>query len=99
MKLIGELLKICKDSERATSVSFPRAQRDQAQAVFVYLDTVRHGRKYTPAKTNNELSSLLSREEYDKKSLKDSSRALYQVQEISRDVAYCPFDQTYENSP
>ncbi len=51
--LIGELLKTCNDTERATSVSQSRAQRDQAQAVFVYLDTIRHVRNYTPAKTNN----------------------------------------------
>ncbi len=59
MMLIGELLRTCNDVERATSVSQPRAQRDQAQAVFVYLDTIRHGRNYTPAKTINELSSFL----------------------------------------
>ncbi len=96
MMLTGELLKTCNDVERATSVSQPRAQRDQAQAVFVYVDTIRHGRNYTPAKTINELSSFLSREEYSKKSLKDGSRTLYQVQESSPDVTYCPFDQAHD---
>ncbi len=94
--LIEELLKICKDTERATSVSQPRAQRHQAQAVFVYLDTIRHGRNYTPAKTINELSSFLSRKEYGKKSLKDDSRILYQIQEINPDVTFCPFDQAHD---
>ncbi len=94
--LIGELLKSCNDTERATNVSQPRAQRDQAQAVFVYLDTIRRGRNYTPAKTINELSSFLSRVEYGKKSLKDGSRTLYQIQENSPDVTFCPFDQAHD---
>ena len=87
LMLIGELLKVCNHKERATSL--PRAQRDPQQANFVYVDTIRHGRNYTPTKTINELSSFVS-------SLKEGPRTLHQVQEFSPDIAYCPFDQSHD---
>ncbi len=57
-------MKICNDTEPATCVSSQRSQRDKQQEIFEYLDTVRHGRNYTPAKTINDLSSFMTRDEF-----------------------------------
>ncbi len=61
------------------------------RGLCAYLDTVRHGRNHKPLLALSELSSLLKKEDLNRKSLKEGSRHTFQVQESSPDVGYSPF--------
>ena len=51
---------------------------------------------YTPAKTINELSNFLSRDQFAKKNLKDGPKSSYQVQDNRPDVFGSPFEQAHD---
>ncbi len=92
LMFIGELLKICNDALRNACMDMSREARDQHMEICAYVDTLRHGRNYTPTRSVADTSTFLSREDFGKKSLKDGSKTVYQVQATSPDIAYSPFE-------
>ncbi len=85
--LLGEVMKVATDQDRVAHTNLNRDERARRTDTFVYLNLIRQGRNFHVSQGLSELSSYMSREEFNRKSKNI-------VQEETPDLAYSPFDQS-----
>ncbi len=85
--LLGEAMKEATDQDRVAHTNLNRDERVGRTDTFVYLNSIQQVRNFHVSQGLTELSTYMSREEFNRKSKNI-------VREETPDLAYSPFDQS-----